>query len=64
MAGGGIWVGLGLPDVRPVELLRVARLQPWQELEAQQPTERERHRALAVRIDVLAIDLTLSSGLR
>jgi hypothetical protein len=54
-------VGIRLPDVRPVELLRVDRLQPRRELEAQQPTERERHRALAVRIDVLAIDLHLGA---
>ena len=37
------------------------RLQPRQELEAEQPAERERHRALAVGIDILAVDLHLGA---
>ncbi len=54
-------VGVGLADIRPVQPLLVDRLQPRQELESQEPTERKCHRALAVGIDVLAVDLHLGA---
>jgi hypothetical protein len=44
-----------------VQLLGVNRLQPWQKLESEQPTEGKRDRALAMRIDVLAINLHLGA---
>jgi hypothetical protein len=56
-----IRVGVGLADVRPVQLLLVDRLQPRQELETEQTTERERHRALAVGVYLLAVDLHLGA---
>ena len=37
------------------------RFQPWQKLESEQPTEGKRDRALAMRIDVLVIDLHLGA---
>ena len=50
-----------LPGFRAVQLLGVNRLQSWQKLESEQPTEGKRDRALAMRIDVLAINLHLGA---
>src|SRR3954468_7672221 len=49
-------VGVRLTRLGPVQLLRMDRLQPRHELEAQQPAERKGYRALTMRIDVLAIN--------
>jgi hypothetical protein len=54
-------IRIGLPGSRAVQLLGVNRLQPWQKLESEQPTEGKRDRALAMRIDVLAINLHLGA---
>ena len=47
------------PGLGQVEPLRRDRLQPRQELEAEQPAEGERHLALPVAVHVLALDLHL-----
>ena len=46
----------GSSVLRAVELLPRQAFQPWQELEAEQVTEREGHLALAVAIDVILFD--------
>src|SRR5512144_1231241 len=48
--------GFRLASLRPIELLPVDRLQPWQQLEAEQTAEREGDFALAVAVDILTVD--------
>ena len=52
-----IWIYSQLPRVRAVKFLRADRLQTRHELEAEQPAKAERNGALAVGVNILAIDL-------